>query len=102
MEHDVFFNNKNQQRTNRNFPPPTSNTVPPVPPGSGNTHPQNAPQSNSYKPQNINNNPAWMNTYDRPYSVQFDVDSKNINFIEEDVNNKIRLYVYTAHLLATP
>ena len=43
-----------------------------------------------------------MNNYDRPYSVQIDVDSKNITFRKEYANKKTRIYIYTAHMLATP
>ena len=41
-----FFNNNNQQRTNRNFTPPASNAFPPVPSGLVNTPPQKAQSSN--------------------------------------------------------
>ena len=88
-----IFNNNNQQRTNLNFPPPAANTVPPVPSGLGNTPPQNAPCSNPSNPQKTNNNQAWLNTYDQHYSLQVDMDIKNVTSREEDTNKKTRMYV---------
>ena len=38
---------------------------------------KDVPRSN---PQNINNNPEWLNTYDRPYSERLDLDSRNLTF----------------------
>ena len=35
-------------------------------------------------------------------SVRVDMDIRNVTFIEEDANNKTRLYVYTPIMLATP
>ena len=56
MDRDEFFNNNNQQKTNRNFTPPDANTVPPVPPRLGNIPHQNAPRYKPSYPKNINNN----------------------------------------------
>ena len=102
MDRDGFFNNNNQIRTNRNLPPPDANKVTPVTPGLGNTPAQNAQLSNPSNPQNINNNPAWLNTYNLPHSVQVDVDRIDASLREEDSNKKTMLYVYTTHLLDTP
>ena len=94
-----FINNNNQLIAKTNFPLPAANTDPPVPPGSGIIPTSDVPR---YNPQNINNNLAWLNTYDRPYPVRVDVYRRNITFREEYANKKNRLYVYTARLLATP
>ena len=102
MDRDVFFNNISQLGTNRNLSPPAANAVPLVPPGLGNTPPQNTTSSNPYKTRNINNNPSWISPYNPPYSEQVDMDSRSGSFREMEAKKKIRMYVYTAHLLSTP
>ena len=94
-----FLNNNSQLKTNPNLTPPTAYSVPPVQPGSGITQTKNVPHSN---PRNINNNPAWLNTYDHPYSLRVDVYIMSATLREEDTNKKTSFYIYTAHILATP